>query len=58
MELQQEKITQSHGKIPPTSKELHCNYCPRRFTEQIELIQHVSIIHRELFGKKIGKNEN
>ena len=58
MELQEENANQSQDKIPSTSKELHCNYCPRRFTKGIELVQHVSIIHRELFGKKIGKNEN
>ena len=57
MELQQEKITQSQGKIPPTSKELHCNYCPRKFTEQKDLVQHVSIVHHNNFVKKFDTKE-
>ena len=45
MELQKENIIQSQGKIPSTSKELHCNFCPRKFTEQRDLVRHVTIIH-------------
>ena len=47
MELQKENIIQSQGKIPSTSKELHCNFCPRKFTEQRDLVRHVTIIHKE-----------
>ena len=46
MELQQENVIQSQDKIPSTSKELHCNYCPRKFNEQRDLVGHVSIIHQ------------
>ena len=45
MELQQENTIQSQDKIPSTSKELHCNYCTRRFTEQKNLTRHVSVVH-------------
>ena len=58
MELQQENIIQNQGKIPLTSKELHCNYCPRRFTEQRDLVRHVSIIHPNDFGKNFNKKDN
>ena len=48
MELQQENEIQSQDKIPSTSKELHCNYCTRRFTEQKNLTRHVSVVHHNV----------
>ena len=52
MEQQQENILQSQDKIPSSSKEVHCNYCPRRFTEQRDLVRHISIIHHKEFNKE------
>ena len=57
MELKKEKTIQSQEKIPSTYKELHCNYCPRRFTEQKDLVQHVSIVHHNNFVKKFDTKE-
>ena len=57
MELQQENIIQSQNKKSLTSKELKCNYCAMRFTEQRDLVRHVSIIHHNDFVRKFKKKE-
>ena len=39
---------QSQDKKPSESKEMHCKYCPRWFTEQTNLNRHVSHVHRNV----------
>ena len=58
MEQQQENIIQCKDKKPLTSKELKCNYCAIRFTEQRDLVRHVSIIHHNDFVRKFKKKEH
>ena len=50
MELLQEDTIQTQNKIQ--IKKFHCRYCPRRFTEQRDLVRHVSIIHHNDFTNK------
>ena len=45
MELQEENTVQSQDKIPSTSKEFHCNQCPRKYTQSQNLARHVSVVH-------------
>ena len=48
MELQQENIIQSQDKKTSTSKEFHCCYCTKGFTERKNLVRHVRVVHHNI----------
>ena len=48
MELHQENIIQSQDNQQSKSKNVHCDYCSRKFTEQKNLARHVSVVHHNI----------
>ena len=45
MELQQENSYQSQDNQKSKSKNVQCDYCSKKFTEQKNLARHVSVVH-------------
>mgnify|MGYP001356625649 CR=1 FL=1 len=43
-----EETTQSQDKKLSKTKEIDCEYCPKSFTEHKNLIQHISVVHRNV----------